>query len=204
MSIKAVAFDAFGTVCYIRKKVHPYQRLFEQLHIDFHTGAHKIMTYPGDIRSFCQHLNIPLDNTFLDMIEQQIEQEIQSITFYDDVIPTLTTLKESGISTAIISNLAKPYAPPLHAQLHGHITRFVFSYDVGYLKPHPKMFDTACHAMNCHADELLMVGDSLSSDISGAITYGAHAVRIIREKKMTTQGITTLYDIIPQVIDYNR
>lgn len=49
----------------------------------------------------------------------------------------------------------------------------VISGEVGYAKPDPRIFDCACDLVGFHdKSRILMVGDSLSSDIAGGAAFG--------------------------------
>jgi FMN phosphatase YigB (HAD superfamily) len=50
------------------------------------------------------------------------------------------------------------------------------SSDVGYMKPHPKIFEHALEALQVTPEETMMVGDSLRSDVAGAKNMGLVAV----------------------------
>jgi putative hydrolase of the HAD superfamily len=48
----------------------------------------------------------------------------------------------------------------------------VVSCDIGFIKPHPKVFEAASHSMAIRADEIAHVGDDLDADIRGAREAG--------------------------------
>jgi len=49
----------------------------------------------------------------------------------------------------------------------------IISEEVGYAKPHKEIFDIAFNMMdNPEKNEVLIIGDSLTSDIAGGINYG--------------------------------
>jgi putative hydrolase of the HAD superfamily len=57
--------------------------------------------------------------------------------------------------------------------LKDYFTSIVISEEVGYRKPQPEIFEIAASALNgFDKSDVLMVGDSLSSDIQGAMNYG--------------------------------
>ncbi len=59
-----------------------------------------------------------------------------------------------------------------------HFNGFVFSYEVGKLKPSPKMFEAAVKKANCAANECLFVDDKLAN-VEGAIVCGLQAVQFL-------------------------
>ena len=52
--------------------------------------------------------------------------------------------------------------------------------DAGAAKPHPSPFLLAAAAAGCHPTEIVHVGDSVQSDLVGALTVGMRAVLLTR------------------------
>lgn len=72
----------------------------------------------------------------------------------------------NGLQTVQRSRLA-------HSTLSPYLTDVVISEEVGAAKPDPRIFDAAFEKMGCPArQEVLIVGDSLTSDIQGGNRYG--------------------------------
>ena len=95
---------------------------------------------------------------------------------FPDVIPTLQWLRDCGIRLAAVTN--RGYSGPrFHEEMRdlGLTDLFeatVISCDVGYMKPHPRIFQYALERMGVEAAETVMVGDSLRADVEGAKTLG--------------------------------
>jgi HAD superfamily hydrolase (TIGR01662 family) len=101
-------------------------------------------------------------------------------TLFPDVIPTLQWLRDRGIRLAAVTN--RGYSGPrFHEEMRdlGLTDLFeatVISCDVGYMKPHPRIFHQALERTGVEAAETVMVGDSLRADVEGAKTLGMTAV----------------------------
>lgn len=99
---------------------------------------------------------------------------------FPDVIETLRWLQQRGYRLGAVTN--RGYSGPrFHEEMRdlGLTDLFeatVVSCDVGYLKPHPRIFQYALDAMQIEAGEAAMVGDSLRADVEGAKTVGMTAV----------------------------
>jgi putative hydrolase of the HAD superfamily len=52
----------------------------------------------------------------------------------------------------------------------------VISCDLGYMKPHPRIFEYALEQLSVNPDETAMVGDSLRADVEGSKTLGMTAI----------------------------
>jgi HAD superfamily hydrolase (TIGR01549 family) len=95
---------------------------------------------------------------------------------FPDVIPTLTELRERGFRLASVTN--RGYSGPdfwaevEHFGLDKLLEAVVVSADVGYLKPHPRIFEVALERLEVEAEECMMVGDNLRADVEGPKTLG--------------------------------
>jgi putative hydrolase of the HAD superfamily len=100
---------------------------------------------------------------------------------YDDVPGVLRTLAQSGIRIGLISNSHRCLASfQSHFELHGLITAALSSSEHGFLKPHPSIFEAALRLIDVPAAEAVMVGDSLTHDILGALRVGMGGILVDR------------------------
>lgn len=76
------------------------------------------------------------------------------------------------------------------------IAALVISEEVGSAKPAPGIFDAAFAAMGCPAKaEVLMIGDSLTSDMLGACAYGIDACWYNPDRQPRPAGLPITYEI---------
>jgi putative hydrolase of the HAD superfamily len=100
---------------------------------------------------------------------------------YDDVEPVLRLLVERGYTIGAISNSHRSLdAFCDHFSLRGLIQATVSSFEHGYLKPHPSIFEEALSRAGAEAARSLMVGDSVKADVAGALAAGMRAVLLRR------------------------
>jgi HAD superfamily hydrolase (TIGR01662 family) len=99
---------------------------------------------------------------------------------FPDVIGTLRWLLDRGYRLGAVTN--RGYSGPrFHEEMRdlGLADLFettVISCDIGYMKPHPRIFQHTLERMGIQAEEAVMVGDSLRADVEGAKTLGMTAV----------------------------
>lgn len=97
-----------------------------------------------------------------------------------DAISTLEALRAAGIRVGLCSNA--PYrVRSMHDQLahfglRQHLDAVTFSGEVGWRKPHERIFRAALSALGTSSGETVMVGDSERDDIAGAHAVGMRAV----------------------------
>ena len=80
---------------------------------------------------------------------------------YPDTVFVLKSLRQNGIRTAVVSNIAWDIRPVLTA---AQVDEFVLSFEVGAAKPDTRIFTTALERLGVRADQTLMIGDSEEND----------------------------------------
>ena len=84
-------------------------------------------------------------------------------TPYPDTVEVLRRLPELGVRTAVVSNIAFDFRPAF-AAIGAHADEFVLSFEVGAVKPDPRIFEIALERLGVDANEAVMVGDSEEAD----------------------------------------
>ena len=92
---------------------------------------------------------------------------------YEDVIPTLTALRERGARLAVISNWDVRLRPLLGAlNLADWFDGIYVSSEIGITKPDRRIFQAAINSFGVPASQILHVGDSEIEDYRGAQAAG--------------------------------
>ena len=100
---------------------------------------------------------------------------------YDDVEPALRRLAGAGLKIGLISNTQRPLDEfAAHFALDNIFSAAISSAQLGFLKPHPAIFEAALAAVGEPAAAAVMVGDSVKADIEGARHVGMRAVLVRR------------------------
>lgn len=137
------------------------------------------------------------------------DQEVQSITdFYlreryadpivfDDVRPALETCRAAGLGLATLSNGNSHLAD---LGLSG-LVEYEFAAEViGLAKPDPAVFDHVVEQVGSVPEQMIMVGDSYTHDVSGARAAGWRALLLDRDGiSEPGECISTLAEL-PRVI----
>jgi putative hydrolase of the HAD superfamily len=108
---------------------------------------------------------------------------VEGVSAYEDVVDALTNLQERGIRMGIVTNAYQPmWLRDLELEHYGLLPFFaeqktrISAADVGYLKPHPQIFQHALEQIGTRPEETLFVGDNVVADIAGAQGAGMRAV----------------------------
>ncbi len=78
--------------------------------------------------------------------------------------------------------------------IHNYFNQVFSSEEIGYNKPHKKIFAWAVNSLNARKSECIMIGDDPVVDIKGAKKYGIDQVYFNPEKKPSASNAT--YEIV--------
>lgn len=185
--IKAVLFDVFGTLVEIQDRSHPYAQLLRLAGQAGRTpqpdDAAQIMSMKGDIWAIAAWLGLSLSPIQHDEISAALQRELTSVRLFPDVVPVLRALQENGVMLGLCSNLAEPYAAPALSLLPFEFDAYVWSFEVGAIKPEHRMYAAASRLLRLNPDEILMVGDTYDADCLGPRQFGMRALHLARDGK---------------------
>jgi HAD superfamily hydrolase (TIGR01549 family) len=103
----------------------------------------------------------------------------------------------SAYPLALVTNgLAKVQRPRFEAStIRRHFRALVISEEVGVAKPAPEIFLRACEALGISPGDCLMIGDSLGSDIAGAMNCGMDSCWVNLQGTVNDTGINSTYEV---------
>ena len=99
----------------------------------------------------------------------------------NDAPGVLQTLRENGIGIGLVTNSYQPmWLRDIELEQYGLLHFLaecrISSADVGWLKPHPRIFETALDCLGVMAQETIFVGDNVVADIGGAQNAGMRGI----------------------------
>ena len=80
-------------------------------------------------------------------------------------------------------------------ELTGYFDKLAISQEIGSHKPMPEYFERALHGYDYKKEEVLMIGDSLASDIAGADAFGIDSCWFNPEEHLNDGTASPLYEI---------
>ncbi len=111
----------------------------------------------------------------------KMRQAKMKLVLFDDVAPTLSELKNRGITLGLISNIDKDISPLLNELgLRSWLVIIVTSLDTGFNKPQPQIFQAALQQAKAAPAEAMYVGDQYQVDALGARQAGMVGVLLDR------------------------
>ena len=173
-----------------------YQQINQQIWREFEQG-----------RISAEALRVKRFELLFEAIGVSMDPELFSVRY----LPNLATQSEltegalkvvqalhSKYRLAIITNGLRDVQRPRLARsaIRDYIADIIISEEVGAVKPERAIFDAAFQRMgHPNKDEVLLIGDSLTSDIAGASNYGIDTCWFNPEGKARREGLEIKYEI---------
>jgi putative hydrolase of the HAD superfamily len=117
----------------------------------------------------------------------------------EDAIPTLQTLKDRGFRLGLISNAADDENTQTLIDKGGfrpYLEFIISSAALGKRKPHPAIFQAALDHFRVEANQAVMIGDLMETDILGAHQIGMKSIWVTRRAIETANHIKVWPDAV--------
>jgi putative hydrolase of the HAD superfamily len=147
-------------------------------------GTVEEIEYPGMIRDALAHFGIELgEDELVRFLEAEHAAWEPARVLGSTTHALLEGLRDRGLKLGLVSNAFDP-GWLLHGDLEqmGLAERLdvaVFSSEVGFRKPDPRIFEQALHALEVEPENALFVGDRLYEDVRGAGELGMTTVQAL-------------------------
>lgn len=175
-SIKAVCFDAFGTLVDITDKRRPFRRLLDNLEGDARQSLqHRIMREPLSLEDCLKELGQKLPESLTEELRTDLTAELASIKIRPQTDALWSLLRSQGYKIGLCSNLALDYGSPLLKTLPGVPDAQILSYDTGHIKPEPQIYRLVCDILGLAPENIVFSGDTQLADIDGPKAFGMDA-----------------------------
>jgi putative hydrolase of the HAD superfamily len=122
------------------------------------------------------------DDRILAAVESRRRRfEIGLVAVEDSMLAAVDCLRAAGIRTAIVSDAGVDDVESWHrSPLGSRIDAAIFSYQVGYRKPDPRIYHDALRALRVAPADAIFVGDGGSDEHRGARAVGMRTVLVTR------------------------
>lgn len=150
--------------------------------------------YPNQsCEEFLERFNSAVNRDNVVFIKSAIDaawfESIKQARLEPGALHVLDKLRAANIKLALVSN-----TPPTSQQILDHLDlrrRFdaiVFSCDVGYLKPDPRIFKIALKQLCVSPQETVLVGDKIRTDILGGAILGMKSILLERRLRCIVEN----------------
>ena len=107
--------------------------------------------------------------------------EIGLVHVEDSILAAVDSLRAAGIRTAIVSDAGADDVESWHrSPLGSRVDATIFSYQLGYRKPDPRIYQDALNALGVVPADAIFVGDGGSDEHTGARAVGMRTVLVTR------------------------
>ena len=173
--IKAVVFDAFGTVIDYPVKLSPYALL--RRHWRSEQGFKQAcLTQNIALPDLLQQLEL---DTLWPEMQSILAEERMHLALYPEVPEVMKKLQQLQIKTAVCSNLAHAYGTDVR-RLLPDVDATILSYEVGHAKPEMAIYALVEQQLQLPKEQILFVGDTQRCDYDGPKAYGFQAAHLQR------------------------
>lgn len=191
MKTKAIIFDLYNTLVFIKNRNNPYLDFFKSIGLnndEIKIWTNRVLT--ENFNSFEEIKSIIDTNSIIDtsIYNDQVREDINNTYVFADTYYILEELSKK-YKLYLISNLATPYKESYRKlNLNMYINKSFFSCDLGYRKPDKEIFDLVIKHSKLSANEIIMIGDSYKSDYLGAKNCGINP--ILKDDKSLSEIIS--------------
>lgn len=195
-----IVFDLYGTLVQFGINHHPFRKILlwarEQGRSPQPDDARRLMTADKDCAELLATLGIFPPANMLAQLHQEIQEELASLTLFDDVLPALDVLANQGIPLAICSNLAKPYGAVIDKLLPQFNFARHLSYEIGAIKPDREIYESIVTDTGLVPEQILFIGDTSLADYEGPTQFGFRAKHLVRSQPSGGNSIASLTKIL--------
>ncbi|MFX0067991.1 MAG: HAD family hydrolase [Promethearchaeota archaeon] len=181
---------------------HIWQRVRDE---NYEAKNHRVRPMEKRLaRIFQLDSRVQSENLLMTMCKHFMDHIYDRADYYEDTLSTLSELRSSNFTLAIVSNTtwgspATLWREELRTKrLEDYIETAVFCRDVGWRKPARRIFEFALKKLNAKAQNCVFVGDNPKWDVMGAKSVGIKAILIDRKDRTPgtdEQRITSLSEL---------
>ncbi len=111
-----------------------------------------------------------------EILDRFVEEGLEPLP---QAIPLLEDLRRGGIAIGLCSNCSGEVPTRfMRGPLGPFFEAPVFSSEVGFVKPNPRIYEAALAGLGLRPEEVLYVGDGSDNELSGAAACGMRAVLV--------------------------
>jgi len=133
-------------------------------------------------KEVCKEFKINANDFIIDKLVGLWNKNMLLAKPYDETEDILKKLKEKGIKLALVSNSSEQSIEPVLEKfnLAQYFDVILYSFEEGLLKMDKEFYEKAVKKLGVNKEDVIVVGDSIQSDIKGAENAGLKATLIDR------------------------
>jgi HAD superfamily hydrolase (TIGR01549 family) len=158
------------------------------------------------LQRFDQSVNPTINTSLSIKIREAWMESVQHAQLKPGAWEILDDLRDKKMKIVLISNTP----PTSHyildfLKLRERFDIIIFSCDVGYLKPDPRIFKIALDKLGVPPQNTIVVGDKIRTDILGGAILGMKSILVeVRSRSIVENGQNYVDAIIPRLVDLRK
>jgi len=125
----------------------------------------------------CKNMGISSSKENVHKFEEVLNSSLKNVELFPHTLPMLNKLKQD-YKIGLISNTSIFAVKILkeNTKLFDYIDYPLLSFEIGLVKPNPKIFEEMLKRAKCNPKEAMMIGDNFDDDVAPAKSLGMHAI----------------------------
>ena len=153
------------------------------------------------VNLFCNILGIEINDDIVNFFKEKFSSENNKIIVNPIAAKVIQELKNMGYKIILLSNSCCLFDTDLGEDIIKNVDEIFYSYDLGYTKNDDEIYKIVENKIGCMSNEILHIGDTLSSDYRKPIKNGWDAIYygeiveddVISSNRSIAKSFTTLY-----------
>ena len=175
---KLIAFDLYGTCI-----DHPFKNIKTPPKL-----KDIVTTQPITLKEIEEKWENFWDDFKINDLIESTKKDIEWTFLFPETLEALKYIKSKWYQTAVVSNLSKDYAEPLHRLIpEWNFDYEVLSFDVWTVKPNPKIYEYLKSLSWIDFKDIIMIWDSLKSDVMWANNVWISPIHLNRSEEWIKQ-----------------
>lgn len=226
MKYKMIIFDADETLFdFTKSEKYAFKKAMEESNLEFkeeHLITYKeinIEIWQEFEKGFISQKELKIDRfrRFLSLIDKSVDAYLFAESFmnnleqasflFEDALEFVENISKTHRLIMVTNGLTRVQRTRIRKSIIAkYFEEIIISEEIGYAKPSPMIFEKGLSKVCLPGkEEILIVGDSLTSDIQGGINYGIDTVWYNPNNYNNNKGITPTYEInkLSDILDIN-
>ncbi len=179
--------------------VTAYQTINKQLWKDFELGHISLLSLRTErFERLIKDQSLSINSDAYGFSQRYLEHLGEASYMIDGAYEICKYIVNSDINIAIVTNGIKEVQMNRisRSPLAGFIEEIIVSEDTGFQKPHQGIFDYTFNKLKLKdKNQVVIIGDSLTSDIKGGLDYGIDTCWFNPHNKVNTSEVLPTYEI---------
>lgn len=192
---KAIIFDCWHTLFFNKQNPHPFEKFANKIGYDLKDYKFAKVFETHFMLKKYNNLRVPIINLLIDLkikatpklvteLEKLYKKSYTNHCCFPESLKILRKLKKN-YKLGLLTNTDCHNFIRIHKKykLDSYFDVILASYDIGLIKPDPKIFELMLVKLGVTKKDAIMVGDSMKDDIEGAKKVGINGILIDRKGK---------------------